>query len=181
MIITAWCNRFVETDCVFRREPGEVRLYVADEKKENVGQTFLSPRKSTKRASFELNFPKTTVWKQRLHCKPYRLQLVPVLSGSDKEKRHEFCVEMFDKMEEEDDYVNKIVFSDETTFHLSGKINLHNVRMWGTEDPRETVQHLTDLPKPKFSCATSSIKVFDPFLLAEPTVTGISYLDMLEA
>jgi len=34
---------------------------------------------------------------------------------------HEFCGEMFDKMEKENDYQNKIVFSDKPTFHLSGK------------------------------------------------------------
>jgi len=42
---------------------------------------------------------------------------------------HEFCDEMFDKMENEDDCLNKIVFSDSATFYLSGKVSRQNVRI----------------------------------------------------
>jgi hypothetical protein len=35
-------------------------------------------------------------------------------------------------MENGDDYLNTILFSDESSFHLSGKVNRHNVRIWGT-------------------------------------------------
>ena len=120
MTILAWYNRFVENGCVSHRQPGQGRPCVADETIENVQQTFVrSPRKSTKRASLELNILKTTVWKilkKRFCCKPYILQLVQVLSDGDKEKRHVFCGEISDKMKNEDDYLNKIAFSDEATF-----------------------------------------------------------------
>ena len=53
---------------------------------------------------------------------------------------HEFCGEMFDKMENEDDYLNKIVFSDKATFHLNGKVSRQNVRIWGTQNPHEIVE-----------------------------------------
>jgi hypothetical protein len=42
---------------------------------------------------------------------------------------HEFCGGMFEKMENEDDYLNKIVFSDEASFHLRGKVSRQNVRI----------------------------------------------------
>jgi hypothetical protein len=29
----------------------------------------------------------------------------------------------------------KFIFSDEATFHINGKVNRHNVRVWGTENP----------------------------------------------
>ena len=62
--ILARYNRFVETDCVSHREPGQGQSCVADETIENVLQTFFfrNPRKSTKRHSLELNIPKTTIW-----------------------------------------------------------------------------------------------------------------------
>jgi hypothetical protein len=41
---------------------------------------------------------------------------VQAWSDCDKEKPHEFCGEMFDKMENEDDYLNKIVISEKDTF-----------------------------------------------------------------
>jgi hypothetical protein len=83
-------------------------------------------------------------------------------------------------MENEDDYPNKVVFSDEATLHLSGKANRHNLRIWGTEYPHEKVEHVVGLTrKLNAFCAVSSVKVYGYFLLVEPTVTGLSYLNML--
>ena len=39
---------------------------------------------------------------------------------------------------------------------------------------------MQDSPKLDVVCATRSVKVYGSFFFAEPTVTGISYLDMLE-
>jgi len=50
-------------------------------------------------------------------------------------------------MENEDDYLNKIVFSDEDSFHLGVKVNRHNVRRWGTENPHEIVEQVQHSPK----------------------------------
>jgi hypothetical protein len=107
----------------------------------------------------------------------YRLQLVPAFSDGDKEKDM-FCVEMFDITENEYDYLNKAVFSDEATFHLSGKINRHNVRIWGTEESTRDRRICAGLTKTKLFCATSSVKLNGQIFLAEPTVIGNCYLDM---
>jgi hypothetical protein len=75
-----------------------------------------------------------TVWRilrKRLACKPYRLQLLQALTPKDHNLRHDFCWEFQERIQEGAD---KLVFSDEECFHLSGKVNLHNVRIWGTED-----------------------------------------------
>jgi hypothetical protein len=72
------------------------------------------------------------------------------------------------------------VFSDEACFHLSGKVNRHNVRIWGMENPRATVQHIRDSPKVNLFCATASRKVYGPFFFAEKSVSGFAYLDMLQ-
>ena len=63
---------------------------------------------------------------------------------------------------------------------MSGKVNRHKVRIRGTENPCEIEEHVRDSPKLNFFCAASSVKVYGPFFFAEPTVTGISYLGMLE-
>ena len=39
---------------------------------------------------------------------------------------------------------------------------------------------MRDSPKLNVSCAVRSVKVYGPFFLAEPTLAGISYLEMLE-
>jgi hypothetical protein len=72
------------------------------------------------------------------------------------------------------------VFSDEACFYLSGKVNRHNVRIWGTENPPATVQHIHDSPKVNVFCAISSLKVYGPFFFAEKSVNGFAYLDKLQ-
>jgi hypothetical protein len=56
---------------------------------------------------------------------------------------------------EDDSFLPRLICSDEATLHLSGKVNRHNVRIWGTQNPRETVEHERDSPK---------VNVFVPFL-----------------
>jgi hypothetical protein len=41
--------------------------------------------------------------------------------------------------EEDDDFFNRLIFGDESTFRLSGKVNKHNLRIGGTENPMELV------------------------------------------
>ena len=79
---------------------------------------------------------------KRLHFKPNSLQLVQALTGNDQEHRLQFN---FMQMEA-DGFVESIVFSDETTFHLSGKVNRYNMRIWGATNPYFIVEHVCFLP-----------------------------------
>jgi hypothetical protein len=93
--------------------------------------------------------PKMTVWKElhkRLCFKPYKLRLVLVVTPVDRVKRPEFCEEMRLKIEV-DGFVERLIFSDEaTTFHFSGKVNRHIVRIWGTEQSLTQIEHQRDSP-----------------------------------
>jgi hypothetical protein len=62
-----------------------------------------------------------------------------------------------------DDFFNRLIFGDESTFHVGGKVNKHNVRVWGTENPWELVQYLRDSPNINVFCAASRTKVYGPF------------------
>ena len=60
-------------------------------------------------------------------------------------------------MENDDDNtISRIIFSDEATFYTNGHVNRHNVRIWGTDHPHETVQHEQDSPKVHVFCAVSN-------------------------
>ena len=50
--------------------------------------------------------------------KPYRLQL---LSPQDHNLYTQFCVNFQEKLME-DGFAEKVIFSDEATFHVSGKV-----------------------------------------------------------
>ncbi|KAJ4432470.1 hypothetical protein ANN_21089 [Periplaneta americana] len=80
----------------------------------------------------------------------------------------------------DDDLFSRLIFSDEATFHTSGKINKHNCRVWGTQTPHRITEHESDSPKVNVFCALSQRKLYGPFFFIEATVTGHSYLNMLE-
>jgi hypothetical protein len=63
----------------------------------------------------------------------------------------------------EDNFLPRLIFSDEATFHPSGKVSRHNVRRWGLENPNEIVQHKRYSPKINVFRAASVRKIHGPF------------------
>ena len=111
--------------------------------------------------------------------KPYRLQLVQALRVGDRRKLTDFCDMLLEDMED-DTFLPWLICSDEATFHLSGKVSCHNVRIWGLDNPPEIVQHERDSPKIKVFSAVSVRKIYGPFFFGGNTVTGNSYLEILQ-
>lgn len=180
--IRRWYAQFTASGCLCKGK-STGRPKVCEETVERVRESFArSPQKSTNRASRELNIPQPTVWKilrKRLKLKPYRLQLLQALTPNDKVRRCEFSTQLQDLMEQ-DGFSEKLIFSDEATFFVSGSVNTHNVRIWGSENPHAFVQNIRNCPKVNVFCAVSMFKVYGPFFFCEKSVTGHVYLDMLE-
>ena len=109
--------------------------------------------------------------------KPFKLQVAQAITAADKRKRKQFCVDMQEKLE--DEFNERLVFSDEATFHTNGKVNGHNVSIWGEENPYATIKHEKDSPKVNVFCAISKNHVHGPFFF-EGNVTGAVYLHTLQ-
>jgi hypothetical protein len=73
----------------------------------------------------------------------------------------------FQQQLEEDRFAEKLVFSDQAAFRVCGKVNSHIVRIWGTEDPHATMQHVRDSPKVNVFCAVSSLQRLRIIFLCE--------------
>ena len=86
----------------------------------------------------------------------------------------------FQQRLEKGGFAEKLVFSDEATFHVCDKVNRHNVRIWVTENSHATMEHVHDSPNVNVFCAVSSCKVYGTFFFAVSAVTGINYLDVLQ-
>ena len=90
---------------------------VSEETVERVRETFTrSPRKSTTRASLELQMPQQTAWKilrKRLRMIPYKLQLVQALSCDNKRIRYFFFMSVQQWNEDDDDFFNRLILGDE--------------------------------------------------------------------
>jgi hypothetical protein len=77
------------------------------------------------------------------------------LNPQDQNLRLQFCVDFRQRLEE-DGFAEKLVFSDEATFHVCGKVNRHNVRISDMENPHATVEHVRDSPKANVFLPSSS-------------------------
>jgi hypothetical protein len=102
-----------------------------------------------------------------------------VLITHDHNLRLPFCLD-FQQRLREDRFAEKLVFSDEAMFHVCVKVICHNICIWDTENPHAMMEHVHDLPKVNVFFVVSSSKVYGPFFFAEPAVTSINYLYMLQ-
>jgi hypothetical protein len=91
----------------------------------------------------------------------------------------QFAVDLLESIDQDEHFLHN-VFSDEATFHLSGKLNRHSCRIWGSEIPHSFREYERDGPKINVWCALSYIPVTEPFLFHYKTVNSVNYLDTLE-
>jgi len=99
---------------------------------------------------------KTTVWRvlrKRLVFEPYRTQMVQQLSDEDHRRWLDSCLQLQDLMSSDDHFLEKVQFSDEATFHVSGAVNRRNFRICGSENPRAYVENLNTVSM----CAVSPV------------------------
>jgi hypothetical protein len=181
--IKSWYAKFQERGSVCDKErTGRPR--VNQDTVDAVRHAFRqNPRKSVRKASRELQIPRSTVHKilkKELKFFAYKLQVVQKLEQNDFPLRTEFANKVLDRLELNENYLKRICFSDEATFHVCGKVNRHNCRIWGSENPRVVIEHERDSPKVNVWCGVMHDRIIGPFFFAEANVNRWSYLDMLE-
>lgn len=69
---------------------------------------------------------------------PYHIQKVQTLIPSDYIKRVIFCRRMLQKNEEDPNFFDKVLWSDESSCRRDGYANLHNIHSWQLANPHET-------------------------------------------
>ena len=145
-------------------------------------------RISTTLIGRQLNIPQSTVHKivtQHLHMYPYKFHLVHHLTEGDKVKRIEFCRKFLKLCDDDENWISKILFTDEAHFHLNGDVNTHNVRIWSTDNPNEVIEQPLHSPKVTVFCGFSSKFITPPYFFEDDnqqtvTVTGDRYRRMLQ-
>ncbi|KAJ4426379.1 hypothetical protein ANN_27193 [Periplaneta americana] len=102
------------------------------------------PAKSIRQASVQLNIPPTTVHTvlhKRFCVCERKAAIHQMITPNDKLERKRFAETMLDKVDNDDTFLTRVCFSDEATFHVSGKVNRHNCRIWGSENPSVVIEH----------------------------------------
>jgi hypothetical protein len=106
--------------------------------------------------------------------------LLQELKPNDRPHRRYFFTDVLNRLEEDDLFLDKIFSVTYDFSDLSGKVNRHNLIIWGSQNPHQFVKHVRGSPKVNVFCAVSRTLVYGPFFFAEATITGRVYLDMLE-
>ena len=107
------------------------------------------------------------------------MQLPQALKPEDKPRRKKFAITMLHRVDSDPGFLKRVCFSDESTFHVSGLINRHNSRIWGSQNPHETYELERDFPKLIEWCGIMHDKIIGPFFFAEKSTTAHIYLDLL--
>jgi hypothetical protein len=76
-------------------------------------------------------------------------------------------------------FLHQVCFSDEVKFHVSAIVNRYNSRIWGSQNPHVTCELERGSPKVNVWASLMHEKLID-WMIFGKTVTGHSYLDMLE-
>ncbi|GBN44650.1 hypothetical protein AVEN_47710-1 [Araneus ventricosus] len=148
--ILSWRKKFLETGSVLDK-PRSGRPSTSASDVERICEAFTrSPTKSTRQASIELGVARSSirdVLHKRLHFKSYKMQLVQQLKPSDLSIHFNFTVDMLHHIDVDNDFLQRIIFTDEATFHVSDHVNKHNTRIWGSENPHFIIETLFAIPQ----------------------------------
>ena len=97
----------------------------------------------SRRIALEVGLTHTSTWrilKKNLKWHPYHLKLIHELNEDDFDRRVEFS-ERFLAMDEEDpEWKNNILWSDEAIFSLSDTVNRHNCVYWAPTNPNRVIE-----------------------------------------
>lgn len=118
------------------------------------------------------------VLKNELRWKPYKYKQVQTLPSHCYEERLKFCKWICNMAD--DNYVPRILFTDEANFYLDGYINKQNMRFWGPGPPNEVLERTLNSPKFTIWCGFSHGFRLQPFVFPfNSNVNGEAYRDLL--
>lgn len=129
----------------------------------------------------ELNLPHTQVWRtlKANKYKPYKIHVSHTLQPGDSIRRLDYCNWLLGKLNHDNDFLNKIVWSDESKFTNSGIFNRNTEHYWAVENPR---QNRTRRPQQRFGVnvwmGMLGDRLIGPFMYDE-SLNGERYLNLL--
>ena len=100
--------------------------------------THNEPNHLIPRRSQELGIAQTTLWRimrKDLGLHAFKIKLTQELKPLDHLKRRNFSDWALAKLEENEEFYRKIIFSNEAHFWLNGFVNEQNMRYWSATNP----------------------------------------------
>lgn len=137
---------------------------------------------SSSQISQEIDIPASTVRRVlRKHgYKSYKLKTTQEIFPDDYIRRMEFCEIMREKINENEDVMKNILFTDESSFPLHGRHNPSVARYWSRENEHLRVPLRTQYPqKLNMWAGILGDNIVGPFVI-NGTLNGERYLQMLQ-
>ena len=182
--VTRLVTRFYETGSVHDK-PRSGRPSLEEERKPLIQEELVMQQNqnqfgvaSSHSVARGIGIPQSSVQRilrNRLHMYPYKLQTNQQLSGADKDARIEFANLMSSGAID----LDKVLWTDESYFSLTGHVYKSNCTIWGTEKPRPSISIDVHAPKICVWFGFSACYRLTPFFFPA-TVTGQNYADMLD-
>ena len=122
-----------------RPRSGRPRTASTEEKIEQVRDSVReNPSTSIRKRSTQVAVSRSSMQRilRSLKLFPYKVQLVQQLKPRNYEQRLQYAIRMQELSRNDPNFTDKLIFSDEGHFHLSGFVNKQNCRIWGSENPR---------------------------------------------
>ena len=143
-VISTWYSRFSETRRIDQGNEHRGRTSVEPQIVEAIGNIHKeNPSTSIRQVAQQVPVCKTSVHKvvrKNLKLYPYKIQMLQSLEHPDYEKRESFARTVLDLINTDATFLQRVCFTDEATFHVSGNVNRHNVRVWGRENPHGVIK-----------------------------------------
>ncbi len=133
--ILRWVKNFRETSTASnKKRTGRKKSSRTPENIEKVRNSLqTSPRRSLRKRAQAVKLSLSTtrrIIRHELNYHPYKLAVTQKLNPDDYQKRKSFSEKMLDKIENDEIDADKILFTDEAHFHLTGAVNKQNTRYW---------------------------------------------------
>jgi hypothetical protein len=87
---------------------------------------------------------------------------------------------ILERIDASPDFVRQVCFLDKTTFHVNGVVNRYNCRIWSSQNQYVAFELEGGSLKVNVWADLRHTKLIGLFFFYEETMTGCSYLDMLE-
>lgn len=138
-----------------------------------------------------MDIPQSTcrkILRKNLEWKPYRIQGVHKLEGGDPARRRVFAEHFLANNQGDRTWLDRIIFTDEANFSLSGQVNTWNTRIWSDVNPHRFVEKPLHSDKVAVWMGFSSDFILEPYFyqefnnngdLVSVNVDGRGYLEML--
>lgn len=165
------------------KRSGRPKVLNEDQEINLLAEFVTNPQQSIRTVSERHGVPRMSTQRLlKLHkFHPFKIRLIHELNNEDDpDKRLQFCEEMEAMVAADPHLVERICFSDESSFFLNGVVNRYNCRFWSTENPHEGRETHTQYPqKLNVWCGIFGDHIIGPFFI-NGNLDGPQYLTMLE-